>query len=90
MVYAAVSEATLAVRVAILVVSFALFLMSCASVVRSLVTAAARLSRYPSSRADVSGAIVGSLSPVTAFANPVEDVAPAAKICHLQAMWAAR
>ncbi len=66
MVYVAVREATLVVRVAMLAVSVALVSMSCAKVDRSVVAAAARLSRYPSSRVKVSGEIVASSPPKTA------------------------
>jgi len=66
-VYAAASEATLAVREVTLAVSVAL---SCARVVCSVVAAAARLSRYPSRRANVSGGIGSSSPPMAAFAAP--------------------
>ncbi len=57
-VYVAVRAMTLAMRVATMAVSDALVSISCVSVVRSVVAAKARLSRYPSKRANVSGVIM--------------------------------
>ena len=83
-VYADVSAAMLVVSVATFVVRVALFSISCVSVVRSVVAAAARLSRYPSKRANVSGVIAASSTSMTEFAVPV--FLPAANCCHLRVM----
>ena len=74
---------TVAVRVA-------LFSMSCASVVLSVVAAAARLSRYPSSFDKASEEMESSVvyAEVTALAAPKEGgrAFPAASNCRLRAM----
>ena len=89
-VYADVMAARLAVRDVTFVVSVALVSISCESMVFSVVAAAAKLSRYPSNRANVS-CVLTSSSVVVAFAKPkVGVVRPDAKSCHLRAMCAAR
>ncbi len=77
-------DATLAVRVVMLDVSMALFSMSWARMVFSIVAATASLSRYPLSFANVASEIVASSPVITTFATPV--VIPAANICRLWAM----
>ena len=69
MVYAAASAARLEVSVATLATRAALLSMSCDSVVQSLVAAALRLSRYPSSLQNVSSEIGRSLLAVTVLAS---------------------
>lgn len=69
-VYADVREATLAVSIVTLAVSVALFLMSYWSVVHSVVAAAARLSRYPSRHVKVFSGRAESSTGVTAWAWP--------------------
>ncbi len=90
-VYAEARVAKLAVREVTLAVSVALFSMSCARVVCLVVAAVARLSRYPSRRAKVSGGMCSFSPPMAAFAAPTwSPVCPAASNCRLCAVWAAR
>ena len=63
-------DATLAINKVTLAMRVALFSISWASVVHSMVTAAARLSRYPLSQVKVSGEIVVSSAAVTVLAIP--------------------
>ena len=89
-VYAVVRAATLAVRAATLAEREALFSMSWASVVFSVVAAAARLSRYPSSRSKVSGVMGMSLVVAAMWAEPWYGDWVAASCCRFRARCAAR
>lgn len=89
--YAEVSVAKLAVREVTFAMSVALFLISVARVVCSVVAAAARLSRYPSRRTKVSCGMVSSSPPIAAFAVSTRSPDhPAASSCRLRAMWVVR
>ena len=89
-VYAVVRAVTLAVRAVTLAVRAALFSMSCASVVFSVVAAAARLSRYPSSFAKVSGVMGISFDAMAVCADPWYGAWLAASCWRLRARCAAR